>query len=539
MVKGAIEALERGAPAAAIVPHVAAIVVLAGANALARLGSRFTIVGAAQRVEYDLRNDLFASLLAAPPAFYARHSTGDLMARAGSDVNAVRMLLGFGAASFAGTTFAFVGTLGAMAAVDPWLTACAMAPYPVLVLLAKRYTTAVHHRAEAAQAQLAALSTTVQEHLAGISVVRAYTMEARAAEAFDAGSRAYLGGSLELARLQAQFMPLMGLIGGVGTLIVLWVGGAAVLAGGLSLGALVAFNGYLAYLTWPTIALGWTLSIVRRGLTSMARLGEIMGPGPQPLDAAPAMEGPPALRFSHLSFAYEGRAPALEDVSFEVGAGETVAVVGHTGSGKSTLGLLLARLWEPPSGTIFVDGRDVTTLSPVALRVGLGYVPQEAFLFSRSIADNITLGREGVADARARAAAGAAGIAPEIEAFPRGWQTVVGERGLTVSGGQRQRLALARALAGDPRLLVLDDVYASVDAAKEEEIVDNLRRVAAGRTVLLMTHRLRAARAAHRIVVLSRGRVVETGTHAELLEARGVYADLWRIEQLEEEIARA
>jgi ATP-binding cassette subfamily B protein len=316
--------------------------------------------------------------------------------------------------------------------------------------------------------------------------------------------------------------------------------------GRLSLGALVAFNGYLAYLTWPTIALGWTLSIVRRGLTSLARIQEIieaaepprvsLGP---PADSLGLASGVPSIRFAGLTFAYEGREPALRDVSFEVGAGETVAVVGPTGAGKSTLGLVLARLWGPPPGTVFVDGHDVTALALDDLRARLGYVPQEGFLFSRALDANIALGRDGVDAPRVRAAAAAAGVAAEIERFPAGYATVVGERGLTLSGGQRQRVALARALAAGPPLLVLDDVFASVDAAKEEEIVAALRRFAAGRTMLLMTHRLRAAQAADRIVVLDAGRVVEAGRHAELLGAGGLYARLWRIQQLEEEIARA
>jgi ATP-binding cassette subfamily B protein len=247
----------------------------------------------------------------------------------------------------------------------------------------------------------------------------------------------------------------------------------------------------------------------------------------------------PRLRFSHLTFAYGDRAPALRDVSFEVGPGETVAVVGPTGSGKSTLGLLLARLWEPPVGTLFVDGRDVTEIPLAALRAGLGYVPQDGFLFSRSIAENIALGRDDGGAAQVRAAAGVAGIAEEVERFPAGFDAVVGERGLTLSGGQRQRVTLARALTGAPPALVLDDAFASVDAAKEEEILINLRRVVSGRTVLLMTHRLRAACTADRIVVLDAGRVVETGSHEELLRRGGLYARLWRIQQLEEEIARA
>ena len=561
-MKRAIDALQTDAASAPVGYLVALIALSAVVNGVARLGSRFAITGGCQRIESEIRTDLFAALQTFPPRFYATHSTGDLMARSTSDITAVRSLLGFGAISLVSTTFAFVGVLAAMLAVDPWLTLWSLMPSPILVLLARRFNLKVNERAEAAQNQLSVLSERVQEYVAGMAVVRAYALEPRARADFGRANGEYLRLNLALARTEAGFSPLMGLIAGIGTLIVLWAGGRAVVDGRLSLGALVAFNGYLAYLTWPTLALGWTLSTVRRGLTSMARLLEIVEesspsdrsgvtePARTPLRppsvkaglTAPATTNAttnPAIKFSHLTFAYADRGPALRDVSFDIAAGETVAVVGATGSGKSTLGLLLARLWEPPAGTVFIGGRDVTELALESLRAGIGYVPQEGFLFSRSIAENITLGREGMGLDELHAAAGVAGIADEVERFAAGFDAVVGERGLTLSGGQRQRVTLARALAGAPPVLVLDDAFASVDAAKEEEILTRLRPVLAGRTVLLMTHRLRAACTASRIVVLEAGRVIETGRHDELLRMAGTYARLWRIQQLEEEIARA
>jgi len=565
----AIDALAHDAGRAPLAEYVLLIVVFALANGVARLGSRFAIIGGGQLIEYDLRNDLYASFLALPPRFYAAHATGDLMTRASSDVAAVKSLVGFGVVSLAGTAFAFAGALLAMLAVDPWLTLWALGPYPALIALSKRFNAVVHDRSQAAQDQLGVLSARVQEYVAGMTVVRAYTLEDSATREFGRENAEYLRRSLALARSQSSFAPLMGLIAGVGTLTVLWAGGRAVVDGRLSLGALAAFNGYLAYLAWPTIALGWTLSIVRRGLTSMARIQEITdtlvegdkGIGIGATEPPRTSLRPPSdsvvggaiqersgsvvpspifsIRFVDLAFAYDGRPPALRGVSFSVGAGETVAVVGPTGSGKSTLGLLLARLWEPPPGTIFVGDRDVTRLPHGALRLILGYVPQDGFLFSRSIAENIALGRDGVDAVRTREASLAAGIADEVQAFAAGFDTVVGERGLTLSGGQRQRVALARAVIGRPPILVLDDPFASVDAAKEEEIVVNLRALVKGRTVLLMTHRLRAAQVADRVVVLDAGRVAEQGRHEELVRAGGLYARLWRVQQIEEEIARA
>jgi ATP-binding cassette subfamily B protein len=441
--------------------------------------------------------------------------------------------------------------------IDPWLTLFAMAPFPALVVIAKRFHHDVEARSSAAQEQLGLLSAKVQENLTGMPVVRAYTMETREIDDFAQLNREYLTRNMALARTQAVSWPLMGLVSGVGVLIVLWLGGKAVVDGRISLGAFVAFNGYLTQLAWPTIALGWTLASIQRGLAAMARVIEILDERPagvsggqpseeragRPHDGmAPALPelltgGP--IEFRGLTFAYEERGPVLRDVSFTVPAGAVVAVVGPTGSGKSTLGALLCRLYEPPRGTVRVAGTDVLDLPVGRLRRSVGYVPQESFLFSRPLRDNVRLADETAGPERLEAVARRAGLTEDLAAFPGGWDTVVGERGLTLSGGQRQRVALARALLADPPFLVLDDVLASVDAAKEWEITRALRAAASGRTTLLMTHRLKAAAEADAIVVLDEGRVVEQGRHADLLAAGGLYARLWRVQQLEDELADA
>ena len=584
-VKRAVDALERDGAAAHLGPFVLLILLLAGAHGVARLGSRFAMLGAGQWVEHDLRTALYARLLTLPPAFYHLHRTGDLMSRASNDISALRALAGFGSVMLIGTLFAFVGTLGAMWAIDPWLTLFAMAPFPGLVVIAKRFNHDVEVRSTAVQEQLGALSAKAQENLTGMAVVRAYTMEEREIAEFARLNAEYRTRNLALARVQSVSWPLMGLVSGVGALIVLWLGGKAVVDGRISLGSFVAFNGYLAQLAWPTIALGWTLASIQRGLAAMQRVTEILDARPhESLGGLPdaerlalerlsadwgsagATSGPPQMKknaseqppklpagdepepellangpleFKHLTFAYDDRGPALQDVSFAVPAGLVVAVVGPTGSGKSTLGTLLCRLYEPPRGTVWIGGRDVLDLPLGPLRRSVGYVPQESFLFSRPLRDNVRLADEHASPERLEEVARTAGLADDLGALPAGWDTVVGERGLTLSGGQRQRVALARALVADPPFLVLDDVLASVDAAKEWEITRALRAAASGRTTLIMTHRLKAAAEADRIVVLDEGRVVEEGRHAELVAAGGLYARLWRVQQLEDELANA
>jgi len=517
------------------------VVLLALIQALVRTASRLVLLGAGQQMETAIRADLFDAFLRLEAGFYQTRRTGDLMSRATNDLQSVSMLVGFGLLSLVNTAIIYAGTLIVMLRIDPWLTLAALAPYPLLVGVARRYNTRAHAEAVAVQEQLARLANKTQENLSGMPVVRAYTLAPREIEDFGRLNQEHLARVLRQTRTHGVFSPLLSIMTGIGALAVLWIGGRAVLEGRLSLGMLVAFAGYVAYLAWPTMALGWVLAIVRRGFAAFGRVAEILdtpagildGPEASPLGGPVRGE----VEIRRLTFHYVAdRSAALRDVTLRIPAGTSVAVVGPTGAGKTTLAALLPRLWDPPPGTVFIDGREIHTIPLRDLRAAIGFVPQETFLFSRTLRENVAFGAP---DAGVAAAAEVAGLSPDVARFPAGWDTLVGERGLTLSGGQRQRATLARALLRDPRILVLDDAFAAVDAETEAVILARLLDRIRERTTLVITHRLRVAAMLDRIVVLDEGRLVEEGTHAELLARGGLYARLWRRQQLESTIEAA
>jgi ATP-binding cassette subfamily B protein len=544
VLKYAIDDLSRGVTRGKLAVYASALLGIAAVGALFRFLMRRIIIGASRDIEYDIRNDFFARLQQLPLAFYQTRRTGDLMSRATNDLSAVRQLIGPAVMYSASTILVFSVAIVRMASIDARLTAIALLPLPLVSVSVKYFGNAIHTRFEAIQAQLSEVSAVVQEALAGVRVVRAYGQESHEIGRFQAANQEYVDRNRVLIRLQGLYYPSLTLFLGLGSLLVLWLGSREVIRGRITLGEFVAFNAYLVMLSWPMIAFGWVTNMLQRGLASWKRMLEV-------LDAVPAIDDSRvtpagrtlavggAIEVRDLVFTYPGSdTPVLDHVSLSIERGQTVAFVGATGSGKSTLISLLPRLHEPPPGTVFVDGVDVREIPLATLRGAIGFVPQEPFLFSDSIGDNIAFGvPEDAAPAAIVSAAGVARLDKDVAGFPAGYETVVGERGITLSGGQKQRTALARALMTDPRILVLDDALSAVDTYTEEEILSRLRDVMRQRTSIIVSHRISTVRAADRIFVLSGGRVAERGTHDELVKRDGLYAALYRKQLLEEELA--
>lgn len=542
LLQHALDALEGGE--LALVRDLAlGVLGLAAVMWLVRTLSRVWIFNVGRDVEFDLRNRILERIHVLGPSFFRTMPTGEIMSRATNDLAYVRALVGFSGLNVVNSTIAFVSAIGLMIAISPELTLYALMPYPLLVLATRRFGTAIYTRSTESQQALATLADRANENIAGVRVVRAMVREERERERFEEANQEAVKRTMKLVVLRGLMWPFLMGVSSIGTLVVVWKGGGMVLDGDLSVGQFAAFHAYLGLMVWPTLALGYMLSSLQRGRASFARVQEILRSQPDVVEAPDAVgvRGSGALRVDGMTFTY-GDTKVLDGVSLEVPAGGSVAVIGPTGSGKSTLAALLARLLPTPSGSVILDGKDITQLTLRSLRKRVGYAQQEPFLFSTTVRRNLQLALDDPSapesEERLRHAAAEACVLAEIEDMPDGMDTVVGERGVQLSGGQKERLALARALLNEPEVLVLDDPLSAVDAKTENEILAALDRAKQERTFVLITNRVAAAARTDQIVVLDRGRVVERGTHEELLSNKGFYAKIASRQRLEHELAQ-
>lgn len=537
VLRSAVDGLVADLQGAQLLGHAGLILAVALVKAAFQFGMREVSIGASRHIEYDMRQDLFEHVLRLSPSYFDRVRVGDLMARSTSDLNAVRMMLGPGLMYAVNTVLLFVAVVAMMLSVDVRLTLVALAPLPVVSLASWYFGGRIHERYKETQESFSDISSRVQENLAGVRVVRAFSQEEVEIGAFRNLCHDFLRKNLGFARLWGVFYPALELLMGLSFLCILWLGGLQVAHGTISLGTFVAFNAYVAMLNWPMVSLGWVVNLFQRGTASMARINDILGEVPAVRDgplAARALEG--RLEFRHLDFSY-GDVPVLVDVNLVIEPGEMVGIVGPTGSGKTTLVRLVPRLYDAPPGTVLVDGVPVHDMPLDSLRSQIGFVPQDSLLFSDTIAHNVAFGSPDASSSEVMQAVEVSQLSSDLDCFPQGLDTAVGEKGVTLSGGQRQRVSISRAVLRDPRILILDDSLSSVDTETEARILERLKAVMRGRTTLLISHRISTVRLADRIVVLDRGRVVDQGTHDDLVARGGLYAELNRRQQLEQELA--
>jgi ATP-binding cassette, subfamily B, multidrug efflux pump len=538
VIGNAAQSLEGGVNRHKLLIFALQVLTLAAVRSIFLFLTRWVVIGISRDIEFDLRNDLFAHLEKLSYSYYQRMRTGDIMARVTNDLNAVRMLLG-PAIMYSANTLVFTAlALWFMVSRSPKLTFYAFLPLPVVSVVIQYFGRRIHERFERIQAMFSDISARAQENFSGARLIRAYVQEEAEIASFESANQEYIKRSLKLVRLMGMLWPTLELMLGLAMVLVIWIGGREVLAGRMQIGVFTSFNIYMMQLTFPVIALGWVVNIFQRGTASLIRLNEILQEQPEIKDDAAArdrqVEG--EIEFRGLNFSYEGKS-VLHDLNLRIPAGTSMAIVGPTGSGKTTLVNLIPRIYDAAPGMVLIDGRPIREFSVASLRKNIGFVPQETFLFSDRIRENIALGVELATDQEIHEAAEAANIASDIEGFPEQYQTMVGERGITLSGGQKQRTAIARALIRNPRILILDDALSSVDTHTEDKILNHLREVMQGRTTIFISHRVSTVRNADRIAVLHDGRIVESGTHHELLALNGYYSDLYNKQLLEEELA--